>query len=76
MTSPKESISVEYCENTSVHGFSYWTKSGLAKVERLFWVLVTFVGFVCAAVTLIGSVNDWIETPVGKKCEKEKLKKV
>ncbi len=33
--------------------------------ERLFWFIVTVLGFILAAIMLNKSVTDWIEHPTG-----------
>ena len=59
----------EYCENTTVHGFAYWTGRTKYPSERLFWVLVTLIGFSCAGMILNTTITDWIEYPTGKSGE-------
>ena len=39
----------EYCNSTSLHGFSYWVNNTDTKAEKIFWVLVVVLSFSMAS---------------------------
>jgi formate-dependent nitrite reductase membrane component NrfD len=51
-----------YCEATSIHGFAYWVAAPRL-LEKLFWVVVVIIGFVCASLIINKSVDDWQKHP-------------
>ena len=53
---------VNYCNSTTIHGFSYWV-SAENIVEKLFWVLVVVSGFTCAIALVSSAVQGWIDEP-------------
>ena len=42
----------EYCNSTTLHGFSYWVNNTDTKAEKIFWVLVVVLGFSMASVII------------------------
>ena len=42
----------EYCNSTSLHGFSYWVNNTDTKAEKVFWVLVVMLSFAMASVII------------------------
>ena len=42
----------EYCNSTTLHGFSYWVNNTDTKAEKIFWVLVVILGFAMASVII------------------------
>ncbi len=57
----------DYCENSTVHGFSYWIKSARIDnaLDRAFWVLISLLSFFSAGIILHTTITDWIENPAG-----------
>jgi hypothetical protein len=51
-----------YCEATSIHGFAYWVAAPRL-LEKLFWVVVVIIGFVCASLIINKAVDDWQKHP-------------
>ena len=51
-----------YCESTSIHGFSYWV-SAENVFEKLFWILTVVIGFSCASVIISNAVQGWVDQP-------------
>ena len=57
---------IQYCENTSVHGFSYLPgpyPSSRNWCERAFWILVILGGFTCASLIINQAFTDWADNP-------------
>ena len=54
----------EFLERSTIHGFSYISKSE-SKIVRCFWLLTVISGFVTAGVLINGSFKNWRESPVG-----------
>jgi hypothetical protein len=66
-----------YCENTSIHGFSYWITAPRL-LEKFFWVIVVVFGLICASLIINTAVKDWQDSPtvtVIKSFSKVKIKK-
>jgi hypothetical protein len=66
-----------YCENTSIHGFSYWITAPRL-LEKFFWVIVVVSGLFCASLIIDTAVQDWQDSPtvtVIKSFSKVKIKK-
>ena len=53
---------VNYCETTTIHGFSYWV-SARNLPEKLFWVLVVIIGFICASLIISTAIEGWLDEP-------------
>ena len=53
---------VNFCENTSVHGFQYLT-SGKNFPEKFFWFLIILTCITLSTIVLNGAFNDWAENP-------------
>jgi hypothetical protein len=51
-----------YCENTTIHGFSYWINAPRL-LEKLFWVTVVVFGLICASLIIKTAVKDWQNNP-------------
>jgi formate-dependent nitrite reductase membrane component NrfD len=51
-----------YCETTTIHGFGYWV-SATRRIEKVFWVIVVIIGFVCASLIIKTAVEDWQQNP-------------
>ena len=51
-----------YCESTSIHGFSYWVSADNV-FEKLFWVLTVVIGFSCASAIISHAVQGWVDQP-------------
>lgn len=45
-----------YCNTTSLHGFTYITRSDLTFKERFFWICIVIVSIIVSAVLVIVSV--------------------
>ena len=57
---------VDYCENTSVHGFSYLPgpyPSAGNWCERVFWLAIIVTGFTCASVIINKAFVEWDDNP-------------
>ena len=52
----------EYCEVSTLHGFSYWLSK--RTVDKLFWVGVVFVCFASSGYFLKTAIEDWRENPI------------
>ena len=39
----------EYCNNTTLHGFSYWVNNTDTRAEKVFWIVVVLVSFTLAS---------------------------
>ena len=56
------SNAIEYCENTTIHGFSYWV-SGENLSQKLFWVATVALGLLGACLIFSSAVQGWIDEP-------------
>ena len=56
------SNAIEYCENTTIHGFSYWV-SCESLPQKLFWVATVVAGLFCACLINSSAVQGWIDKP-------------
>ena len=56
------SNAIEYCENTTIHGFSYWV-SCESLPQKLFWVATVAVGMLCASLFFSSAIQGWILEP-------------
>jgi hypothetical protein len=54
----------EYCENTSIHGFSYWTRASNL-VERVFWVAIVTTGFAVSGIIVKTAVEVCLTIQIG-----------
>ena len=51
-----------YCETSSIHGFGYWVTAD-NRVERLCWVAIVTIFFICASFIISASFEEWREKP-------------
>ena len=42
----------EYCNSTTLHGFSYWVNNTDTKAEKGFWIVVVILGFAMASLII------------------------
>ena len=55
-------IAVEYCESTTLHGFAYFVRAENG-IERLSWIAITVISFVCAGFCISAAIEDWMNDP-------------
>ena len=57
---------IHYCENTSIHGFSYLPgphPSAVNWCERIFWAVVIVCGFTVASFIINQAFTEWADNP-------------
>ena len=58
-----------YFRETTVHGFRYVVE-GENIYEKIFWVMVIIVGFICSGYIITASFQEWGETPLQTTVDK------
>ena len=57
----------EFLESSTIHGFTYLTKS--SRLVRIFWVGVVFTGFSVAGVLIQQAFSSWSSSPISTTIE-------
>ena len=51
-----------YCETSTIHGFGYWVTADNI-YERLCWVAIVTIFFICASFIISTSFQEWRDKP-------------
>ena len=55
-------VLLDFCQNTSAHGFQYWVSAG-SLIERLLWIVIVACGFTFASIMVGSVVTHWRNNP-------------
>ena len=55
-------VFLDFCRNTSAHGFQYWVSAG-SLIERLLWIVIVACGFTFASIMVSSTVTHWRNNP-------------